>query len=58
MSTIAEMIAKGIEPYAKAIAVFSMRNIDRAENTVTFTFQDQSKITFKIKHEVLNYEPR
>ena len=53
MSTIAEIIRSKPDQYQQAIACFSVRNVDRETNTVTFHFADHSTLTFKVSYTLV-----
>lgn len=54
--TIAEQARLAEDPYAFGFARFALRTLDRENQQVTFTFNDESKITFQIRYEVASDE--
>ena len=53
MSTIADLIRSKPDQYQQAIACFTLRNVDRENNTVTFHFADKSTLTFKVSYTLV-----
>jgi hypothetical protein len=51
--SISDEVRASDNPYRKAIALMSYRQLDRVKDTITMHFADGSAITFNIRYEVV-----